>query len=69
MALLKKMEEKRKLAKAEKTKKKIEEYISELEIDIKICESDIASLKQQIKETLNLSSVLVAKGGTDYYMS
>ena len=30
---------------------------------------DIDNVTKEIKETLNLFSVLVAKGGTDYYMS
>jgi len=30
--------------------------------------ADIDNVTKEIKETLNLSSVLVAKGGTDYYM-
>ena len=31
--------------------------------------ADIDNVTKEIKETLNLFSVLVAKGGTDYYMS
>ena len=30
--------------------------------------ADVDNVTKEIKETLNLSSVLVAKGGTDYYM-
>lgn len=57
MALLKKTGDRIKLARAEKNKTEIENCISKLEIDIKICESDVASLSQRIKETSNQSDL------------